>query len=216
MKKKLLFILLVSACFSMALFSGISAYAELGIKPVADPWDDPNNLTSDGGTYYAYNEAGYIVAWETPECDTNGEYMLLENNTKLKVEYRISYMEDIPWGHISLELDDGESGEPRSFDGWVLMSDLLDEHGNPAAVVPPEIPEHPMIADPIRVEEPEESETTEETPAPTTPVPPKQAINISNTYNNAIVYTSVVIAVIAIAFAVMVLVKHKALNKKGE
>ena len=54
MKKKLLFILLVSACFSMALFSGISAYAELGIKPVADPWDDPNNLTSDGGTYYAY------------------------------------------------------------------------------------------------------------------------------------------------------------------
>ena len=92
--KKLLMTLLV---MSMVLFSGVSAYAELGIKPVADPWDDPNNLTPDGGTYYAYNEAGYIVAWETPECNTNGKYMLLDNNTKLEVEYRVSYMEDVPW-----------------------------------------------------------------------------------------------------------------------
>ena len=213
MKKKLLLILLV---LSMALFSGISAYAELGIKPVADPWDDPNNQISDGGTYYAYNEAGYIVAWETPECSTNGKYMLLDNNTKLKVEYRVSYMGDVPWGHISLELDADEGGAAKSFDGWVLMSDLVDEDGNPAAVVPPEIPEHPMIADPIRVEDPEATESPEATPIPTTPVPPKQAINISATYNNAIVYTSVVIAVIAIAFAILVLVKHKALNKKGE
>lgn len=211
--KKLLMTLLV---MSMVLFSGVSAYAELGIKPVADPWDDPNNLTPDGGTYYAYNEAGYIVAWETPECNTNGKYMLLDNNTKLEVEYRVSYMEDVPWGHISLELDTDEAGNPQSFDGWVLMSDLLDEDRKPAAVIPPEIPEHPMIADPIREEEPEATEAPEATPTPTTPVPPKQAINISNTYNNAIVYTSVVIAVIAIAFAVLVLVKHKALNKKGE
>ena len=47
MKKKLLLILLV---LSVSLFSGVSAYAELGIKPVADPWDDPNNLIPDGGT----------------------------------------------------------------------------------------------------------------------------------------------------------------------
>ena len=213
MKKKLLLILLV---LSVSLFSGVSAYAELGIKPVADPWDDPNNLIPDGGTYYAYNEAGYIVAWETPECDTNGKYMLIDNNTELEVEYRVSYMGDVPWGHVSLELAAGEDGAARSFDGWVLMSDLLDENGKPAAVVPPEIPEHPVIADPIRVEEPEETEQPDATPEPTTPVPPKQAINISNTYNNAIVYTSVAIAVIAIAFAILVLVKHKALNKKGE
>ena len=213
MKKKLLLILLV---LSVSLFSGVSAYAELGIKPVADPWDDPNNLIPDGGTYYAYNEAGYIVAWETPECDTNGKYMLIDNNTELEVEYRVSYMGDVPWGHVSLELAADEDGAALSFDGWVLMSDLLDENGKPAAVVPPEIPEHPMIADPIRVEEPEETEQPDATPEPTTPVPPKQAINISNTYNNAIVYTSVVIAVIAIAFAILVLVKHKALNKKGE
>ena len=213
MKKKLLLILLV---LSVSLFSGVSAYAELGIKPVADPWDDPNNLIPDGGTYYAYNEAGYIVAWETPECDTNGKYMLIDNNTELEVEYRVSYMGDVPWGHVSLELAADEDGAARSFDGWVLMSDLLDENGKPAAVVPPEIPEHPMIADPIRVEEPEETEQPDATPEPTTPVPPKQAINISNTYNNAIVYTSVAIAVIAIAVAILVLVKHKALNKKGE
>lgn len=213
MKKKLLLILLV---LSVSLFSGVSAYAELGIKPVADPWDDPNNLIPDGGTYYAYNEAGYIVAWETPECDTNGKYMLIDNDTELEVGYRVSYMGDVPWGHISLELDADETGAVRSFDGWVLMSDLLDENGKPAAVVPPEIPEHPVIADPIREEEPEETEQPDATPEPTTPVPPKQAINISNTYNNAIVYTSVAIAVIAIAFAILVLVKHKALNKKGE
>ena len=213
MKKKLLLILLV---LSVSLFSGVSAYAELGIKPVADPWDDPNNLIPDGGTYYAYNEAGYIVAWETPECDTNGKYMLIDNNTELEVEYRVSYMGDVPWGHVSLELAADEDGAARSFDGWVLMSDLLDENGKPAAVVPHEIPEHPMIAYPIRVEEPEEMEQPDATPEPTTPVPPKQAINISNTYNNAIVYTSVAIAVIAIAFAILVLVKHKALNKKGE
>lgn len=213
MKKKLFLILLV---FSIALFSAAPAYAELGLKPVADPWDDPNNLTPDGGTYYAYNEAGYVVAWETPECSTDGKYMLLDNNTKLKVEYCVSYMEDVPWGHISLELEPDENGESQSFDGWVLMSDLIDGDGKPAAVLPPEIPEHPTIADPARIEMPEETEKPETTPAPTTPVPPKQAINISATYNNAIVYTSVVIAVIAIAFAVMVLVKHKALNKKGE
>lgn len=213
MKKKLFLILLV---LSVSLFSVAPAYAELGLKPIGDPWDDPNNLTPDGGTYYAYNEAGYIVAWETPECSTNGKYMLLDNNTKLEVEYRVSYMGDVPWGHISLELEPNENGEAQSFDGWVLMSDLVDEDGKPAAQLPPEIPEHPTIADPARIETPEETEKPEATPTPTTPVPPKQAINISATYNNAIVYTSVVIAVIAIAFALMVLVKHKALNKKGE
>ncbi len=209
MKKKLLSILLI---LSIMLFGGISAYAELGIKPVADPWDDPNNQTPDGGTYYAYSEEGYIVAWETPECKTDGKYMLLDNNTVLKVDYRVSYMSDVPWGHVSYELD----SEADMFDCWVLMSDLLDENGDPAAVVPPEVPEHPMILDPVRTPAPTVTDAPEETPTPTTPVPPKQAINISNTYNNAIVYTSVAIAVVAIAFAVVVLIKHKALNKKGE
>ena len=47
MKKKLLLILLV---LSVSLFSGVSAYAELGIKPVADPWADPNILVPDAAT----------------------------------------------------------------------------------------------------------------------------------------------------------------------
>ena len=39
MKKKLLFALVL---LLMAAALPISASAELGIKPVADPWDDPN------------------------------------------------------------------------------------------------------------------------------------------------------------------------------
>lgn len=100
MKKKLLFalvLLLVVAALP------ISASAELGIKPVADPWDDPNNLIKDGAVYTAYNEDGYIVAWETPECDVNGKYMLIKNDTELKVEYRVSYMGDVPWGHVTVK-----------------------------------------------------------------------------------------------------------------
>ena len=45
MKKKLLFALVL---LLMAAALPISASAELGIKPVADPWDDPNNLIKDG------------------------------------------------------------------------------------------------------------------------------------------------------------------------
>ena len=140
MKKKLLFalvLLLVVAALP------ISASAELGIKPVADPWDDPNNLIKDGAVYTAYNEDGYIVAWETPECDVNGKYMLIKNDTELKVEYRVSYMGDVPWGHVTVKNDGDED-----FAGWVLMSDLLGADGKPAAEAPVKIPDHPMIADP--------------------------------------------------------------------
>lgn len=207
MKKKLVIIL--AALLMLAL--PISASADqLVIKPVADPWDDPANLIADGGTYTARNDNGYIVAWETPECDLDGGYMLIENGTELKVDYRVSYMGEIPWGHVTVADADGED-----FDGWVLMSDVLDEDGKPAATEPVEVPEHPVIADPT----PEPTETVADPEAtPTTAVPsrPEEAINISNTYNSAIVYTSVAIAAVAIAFAVYVLIKHKALNKKGE
>ena len=196
MKKKLLFALVL---LLMAAALPISASAELGIKPVADPWDDPNNLIKDGAVYTAYNE-----------CDVNGKYMLIENDTELKVEYRVSYMGDVPWGHVTVKNDGNED-----FAGWVLMSDLLGADGKPAAEAPVKIPDHPMIADPTP-EPSEEPENPEATPTPTVPVRPEQAINISNTYNSAIVYTSVVIAAVAIAFAILVLVKHKALNKKGE
>ncbi len=207
MKNKLLFVLVL---LLIAAALPLSASAELGLKPVADPWDDPNNLIKDGGTYTAYNEDGYIVAWETPECDVNGKYMLIKNDTELTVEYRVSYMGDVPWGHVTVAADEGES-----FSGWVLMSDLLGADGKPAAEAPLSVPDHPMIADPTP-EPTEDPDAAEAAPTPTVPVRPQQAININNTYNAAIVYTSIAIAAAAIAFAIRVLVKHKALNKKGE
>ena len=209
MKNKLIFLI---AALILAAALPFTANAELGIKPVADPWDDPNNLTQDGGVYTAYNEDGYVVAWETPECDVNGKYMLIKNDTQLKVEYRVSYMGDVPWGHIVVSA----SGDSEEFSGWVLMSDLLDAEGKPAAVAPVKVPEHPMIADPKPEPTPAVSDDPDVTPTPTVPARPEQAININNTYNAAIVYTSVAIAAVAIAFAVLVLIKHKALNKKGE
>ena len=132
----------------MCYTSGVCAHW----KPVADPWDDPNNPIKDGAVYTAYNEDGYIVAWETPECDVNGKYMLIKNDTELKVEYRVSYMGDVPWGHVTVKNDGDED-----FAGWVLMSDLLGADGKPAAEAPVKIPDHPMIADPT----PEPSEEPE-------------------------------------------------------
>lgn len=205
MKKILLFA--VAALFVFAALP-ITASAELGLKPVADPWDDPNNLIQDGNVYTVYNEDGYIVAWETPECSLDGKYVLVENDAELTVEYRVSYMGDIPWGHVVLTQDEEEFG------AWVLMSDMLGADGKPAASAPGKTPEHPTIPNPT--EEPEATPQPEETPEPTVPARPEQAINISNTYNNAIVYTSIAIAAVAIAFAIVVLLKHKALNKKGE
>lgn len=212
MKKKLLtitLVLVIAASLSAAAFAA-------PIKPVADPWDNPENLEIDGATYYAHNNAGYVVAWETPECSVDGKYMLLTNDTELVVEYRITYMESVPWGHVTVELEADEKGGPTSFSGWILMSDLVDEDGVPAAVIPPKVPDHPMILNPLPTSTPEPD--PEPTPNVTEQLPerPQQAITVSNTYNNAIVYTSVGIAVIALALVAYVLIKHKALNKNGE
>ena len=185
-----------------------SAFADLTIKPVPDPWDDPSNHEADGASYYAYNEAGYVVVWETPECNVDGKYVLVKNKTELTVEYRVTYMESVPWGHVNIELEHEKDNESEIFSGWVLMTDLVDADGNPAAVMPPEIPDHPMISNPVVTPEP--------TPTLSLPQRPQQAITVSNTYNSAIVYTSVAIAVIALMLVVYVLIKHKALNKKGE
>ncbi len=209
MSKKLLSLALAVV---LAVLMSAAAYADLDIKPVEDPWDNPENLEQDGGTYYAYNDAGYIVAWETPECSVNGEYKLLENGKELTVDYRVTYMESVPWGHISIELGDAK------FSGWVLMTDLVDKDGNPAAVMPPEIPEHPMITNPPTASTPEPTEEVQESPSPSEELPtrPQQAITVSSAYNSAIVYTSIAIAVIALALVVYVILKHKATNKNGE
>ena len=218
MKKKILSLALALA---VTVLMSASAFADLAIKPVPDPWDDPSNQESDGASYYAYNEAGCVVGWETPECNVDGKYVLVKNNTELTVEYRVTYMESVPWGHVNIELEHEQDNKSELFSGWVLMSDLVDANGKPAAIVPPEIPDHPMIANPAVTPEPTPTpppSSTAPTPTPTLRLPqrPDQAITVSNTYNSAIVYTSVAIAIIALALVVYVLIKHKALNKKGE
>ena len=205
------------AVFIILAFSVILPMQALAaaIKPVADPWDDPKNLKKDGGTYLTNGRSGYVIVWETPECSVDGEYVLLNNDTQIVVEHRVTYMEGAPWGHVSLELAPDKDGNVKSFAGWVLMTELLNEDGSPAAVLPPEIPEHPMIKNP----EPAVSFTPaapETTPQVLNPQTPSQAITISNTYNNAIVYTSIGIAAAAVIIVIIVLIKHKAVNKNGE
>ena len=56
-------------------------------------------------------------------------------------------------------------------------------------------------------------EDPEESPIPERP---KQAITVTATYNDAIVYTCIAITAGALALVAYVLIKHKALNKKGE
>lgn len=212
-------ILSLALALAATVLMSASAFADLTIKPVPDPWDDPSNHEADGASYYAYNEAGYVVVWETPECNVDGKYVLVKNKTELTVEYRVTYMESVPWGHVNIELEHEKDNESEIFSGWVLMTDLVDADGNPAAVMPPEIPDHPMISNPVVTPEPTPTPSSADpTPTPTLSLPqrPQQAITVSNTYNSAIVYTSVAIAVIALALVVYVLIKHKALNKKGE
>lgn len=233
MKKRLFAVFLIAVLF--ASLSGTALADPLSLKPVADPWEIPENLIPDGGTYYVYSENNYIVAWETPECDVKGVYMLLDNGTELVVANRISYMDGVPWGSVSIALEPDEEGQMQYFNGWVLMSDLVDWEGKPAYVAPVEIPDHPMVteADPNKVPDtvttpeptsqvgvvtdPEQTATPqpEATPSPV-PQRPEEAITVGNTYNSAIVYTSAAIAVIALALVAYVLLKHKALNKKGE
>ena len=201
---------LVLAVFIMLILCGSALAAPL--KPVADPWDDPNNLVNDGETYYTSNEVGYVIVWETPACSNDGKYLILNNGMKLKVEHRLTYMDNTPWGHVTVPNGTAKDGTQKYFSGWILMTDLVDINGDPVVKLTPVIPEHPMI------QNPESTAAPIPTPEATEAIPqtPTQAITIVTTYNNAIVYTSVAIAVIAVVLVVIVLVKHKAVNKKGE
>lgn len=187
--KKLSLLIALLLCLFIVLQSGAFA-----IKPVADPWEYPESHEPDGSLYVLNGDDGYVVVWETPECDVKGEYLLLENGTEIIVDYRIKYLENDAWGHCTVELEPDENGESKSFSGWVLMRDLVSE--NELNVV------LPAVAVPA----------TEDITPPT----PEEAITVVYTYNKAIVYTSVAIAVVALALAGYVFAKHKVLNKKGE
>jgi len=216
MKKLLSFTLAII----LMLILTVTALADLPLKPVDDPWNNPENLIKDGNIYYAHNDDGYIIVWETPACDLNGKYLLLNNNTAVLIDNQVKYMDDIPWGSTNVTVTD-DNGERSQFEGWVLMTDLVNQDGTPAFVAPAEIPEHPMIENPVPVptEEPtpsEEPAATEEPEETTVPKRPDEAITVSNTFNSAIVYTCIAIAAGALALVAYVFIKHKALNKKGE
>lgn len=213
MKKLLTFALTIILLLSM---SGM-AFADTPLKPVEDPWDNPENLIKDGNIYYTFNEAGYVVVWETPACELDGKYLLLDNDTAVLVDYQVKYMDEIPWGNTSITVTDEETGERTEFSGWILMTDLLYKDGTPAFELPVDVPEHPVIPDPTPVPTEEPEATPEPVPTETlVPERPDEAITVSNTFNNAIVYTCIVIAVGALALVAYVLIKHKALNNKGE
>ncbi len=217
MKRLLSFTL---AIILMLTMSG-AAFADLTIKPVDDPWNNPENLVADGNIYYASSESGYIVIWATPACNIKDGYLLLDNKTPVLIDNQVKYMDAVPWGSTSITVTDMETGESSEFRGWVLMTDLCYADGTPAYEIPIDVPVHPIIPEetPIPTETPDEPEAPEETETPaetTVPQRPAEAITVSNTYNNAIVYTCVAIAAAALALVVVVLIKHKALNKKGE
>lgn len=203
--KKRSWSLLLAVLLLFAFCIGASA-DKLSIKPLADPWDDPQNQTPDGGTYYADNDAGYIVIWETPECSVEGKYMLLNNGAALTVEYRVAYMDGVPWGFVTTKTLAPQEEDREDFSGWVLMTDLVDENGERA------------YAEPTPSPSPTPTPAPSATPQPANDKPsrPDAAITVGSTFNNAIVYTSVAIAVVALAVVAYLLIKHKALNKKEE
>lgn len=196
----------ISFALLVAIMITVSAFADItDIKPAGNTWENPDNLVSNGGAYLTGNSDGYVVVWEAPECNVDGEYIIVENDLPVIITATFARTGDVPWGQVKIEIGLDENGEPIYYEGWVMMSDLLDSTGSPAYVPPEE------------TENVEASETdAPETSAPTETANLDGVVNVSNTYNSAIVYTCLAIAAGALILVAYVLVKHKALNKKGE
>ncbi len=188
--------------------------AAFAIDVIGDaPWDDEENQIPDNGVYYAHSsDKKYVVLWATPECNLEDGYLIIPNGTEMTVYCRVSYMEGTPWGKISVPNGVDADGLEMYFDGWVLMSDLCDAEGNPVFIEddPNSTPTDEPIASPEPTDEPDDPTET------IIPERPKQAITVTDTYNDAIVYTCITITIGALALVAYVFIKHKALNKKGE
>lgn len=65
MKKK---ILSLAIALTVTVLMSVSAFADLTIKPVPDPWDDPSNQEADGASYYAHNEAVTLSFGKLPSA----------------------------------------------------------------------------------------------------------------------------------------------------
>ncbi len=199
MNKKILSIVFV---LIIAILITGSAFADI-TKPVGNLWENPDNLVKNGETYLTGSSDGYVIIWEAPECNVDGEYIIVENDLPVVITATFARTGDVPWGQVSIDIGLNEEGEHVYYEGWVMMSDLLDSTGAPAYVPPAET-------------ENVDEQTAAETPMPTESQNPDGAVNVSNAYNNAIVYTCLAIAAGALALVAYVLIKHKALNRKGE
>jgi len=158
------------------------------IKPVTEPWNEPENLDPDGSLYTVNGEDGYAVIWETPECNLDGKYLLVENGTELVIDNCLKQKDSEPWGYGSVESEDG------SFSGWILMSDLIPADSKDTVAPATPVAEQGDI----------------------TPEPPAEALTSVCTYNRAIVFTCIAVTAVAVTLMIVVFVKNKAVNKKGE
>lgn len=187
---------LSSIIFIVLIALIITGTAFADIKPAGNAWENPDILVENGEGYFT--KSPYVAVWEKPECDVDGEYLIVEEGLPVTITATLTYMNDVPWGKVQIDCGTDENGETIFYEGWVMMSDLLDSNGEPAYVPP------------VETEAVEETAFPEATPAT------DGIVSVSNSYNNAIVYTCLAIAAGALALVAYVIIKHKAFNEKGE
>lgn len=215
MKRFAVLLIVLALCFAVSP-------AAFAIDVIGDaPWDDEENQTPDNGLYFAHApDKEYVVLWVTPECNIDDGYLIVPDGTQMIVKCRVSYMEGTPWGKVTVPSGVDDDGNKLYFDGWVLMSELRDINGEPAYVEPEVVPEPSLLPDPTVTDNPEPTPAPSDAPEEPTeslvPQRPSQAITVTDTYNDAIVYTCIAITIGALALVAYVFIKHKALNKKGE
>lgn len=187
-----------SIIFIVVIALVITGTAFADIKPAGNAWENPDVLVENGEGYLTGSSEGYVVVWEKPERNVDGEYMIVENDLPVIIKATLTYRDDVPWGQVQIDCGKDANGEPVYYEGWVMMSDLLDSTGAPAYVAPAETEEI------VPTETPVEEEGTN-----------GGIVKVSNSYNNAIVYTCLAIAAGALALVAYVIVKHQAFNEKG-
>ena len=156
---KILFVLLISILITGTAFADIT-----DIKPAGNTWENPDNLVENGGAYLTGNSDGYVVVWETPECNVDGEYIIVENDLPVIITATFARTGDVPWGQVKIDIGMDENGQPIYYEGWVMMSDLLDSTGSPAYVPPVETEEIDANAGEASEETLPEAPAAEETP----------------------------------------------------
>ena len=188
---------LTSIIFIVLIALIITGTAFADIKPVGNAWENPDILVENGEGYFT--KSPYVAVWEKPECNVDGEYLIVDEGLPVIITATLSYKNDVPWGKVQIDCGKDANGETVYYEGWVMMSDLLDKDGNPAYTAPEATEEISATAAPAQTEAENGS-----------------IVSVSNNYNNAIVFTSLAIAAGALAIVAYVLIKHQAINTKAE